>query len=49
MGFEELYGYVLGEGLDVAVLGKEDVVEESSGKEERAEGKEVVGRVRIQR
>lgn len=47
--FEELYESVQDEGLDVAALGKGAVVEESSGKKDRAEGMEVVGRVGIQR
>lgn len=48
MVFEELCEYVQDEGLRVAALEK-GAVEESCGKEERAEGKEVVGRVGIQK
>lgn len=44
---EELYEYAQGEGLDAAALGK-GAVEDSSDWKERAEEKEMVGRVRIQ-
>lgn len=44
---EELYEYAQGEGLDAAALGK-GAVEDSSDWKEKAEEKEVVGRVRIQ-